>query len=254
MGDHTIYFYLLVAVMAAIVLQCLSIGVLFFFKRSGVKRANYFYGILLIAIGLTLTHNIFIISGIYNLYPGVKFLPIYFTHTLPVALFYYVKLCLYPAYRLRGSDVKHFILPVLQLVFFVALFFTSVEFKGKIDRHFYNPFYGAFEQFLYLVNFFSYMYFAYRYILHRQKSVVKAKARRQILYLKKLIQILAVFFIIHTVFIVGDFAGYELLNINLQTVKPYAALGALSFAALAGWLGTYGFQVLLWGRKTFGRN
>ena len=253
MEDHTIYFYLLVAVMAIGVLHCVSVGVLFFFKRSGVKRANYFFGLLLIAIGLTLLHNIFIISGTYEQYPRLKFLPIYFTHVLPVSLFYYVKLSLYPGYRLRASDVKHFLLPVLQFLFFVIIFFMLVEFKSKVGRHFYNPFYGAFEQFLYLVNFVSYMYFGYRYIIQRQKTVIKNKALKQILYLKKLIQVLFVLFMIHTAFIVGDFAGYELLNINLQTVKPYAALGALSFAALAYWLGTYGFQVLLWGRKTFGK-
>ncbi|KAA3630803.1 MAG: hypothetical protein DWQ02_17365 [Bacteroidetes bacterium] len=253
MGDHSIYFYLLVAVMLAGVLHCVSVGFLFFFKRSGVKRANYFFGILLIAIGLTLLHNIFIISGIYESYPRLKFLPIYFTLTLPVALFYYVKLTLYPAYRLRTSDIKHFLLPVFQFLFFAGMFLMSVEFKSKIDRHFYNPFYGAFEQFLYLVGFFAYMYFAYRYIMQRQKTLVKKQSAKQILYLKKLIQILFVLFLIHTAFIVGDFAGYELLNISLRTVKPYAALGALSFAALAYWLGTYGFQVLLWGRRTFGR-
>lgn len=253
MGNHSIYFYLLVAVMSAGVLHCLSVGFLFFFKRSGVKRGNYFFGILLIAIGLTLLHNILIISGIYETYPKLKFLPIYLTLSLPVTLFYYVKLTLYPAYRLKVSDIKHFLLPVFQFVFFVGMFLMSVEFKSKIDRHFYNPFYGAFEQFLYLVGFYAYMYFAYRYVLQREKTVKKPKAKKQILYLKKLLQILFLLFVIHTAFIVGDFAGYELLNINLRTVKPYAALGALSFTALAYWLGTYGFQVLLWGRRTFGK-
>lgn len=251
MNGHSIFFYLLLAAMSIGVLQCLSVGSLFFFKRSGVKRANYFYGSLLLAIGFTLLHNVFVIGGIYKLYPQLNFLPIYFTLALPVLLFYYVKLCLYPAYRLKMSDVKHFILPVLQTLFFVVIFCTSLAFKSKLGRHFYNPFFGAFEQFLYLVNFTAYLYFAYRYILQRQKSVIKKRAIRQILYLKKLIQILFVLFVINAIFIVGDFAGYELLNVNLQTVKPYAALGALSFAAMAFWLGTYGFQVLLWGRKTF---
>ena len=97
------------------------------------------------------------------------------------------------------------------------------------------------------------MYFAYRYIRQREKSIIKKKALKQVLYLKKLVKLLFVFFIINAIFIIGDFMGYELLNINLQTVKPYAAFGALSFVAMVFWLGTYGFQVLLWGRKTFGK-
>ena len=233
------------------VLQCLSVGSLFFFKKSGVKRANYFYGSLLITIGLTLLHNIFVVSSLYESYPYLYFLPIYFTLALPVFLFYYVKLTLYPSYRLQNGDIKHFLLPILQFLFFLILFFTETTFKSKLGRHFYNPFFGAFEQFLYLTNFTAYLYFAYRYILQRRKTVTEKKAYKQIMYLKKLVQLLFVLFVINAVFIIGDFAGYELLHVNLQTVKPYAGLGALSFAAMAYWLGTYGFQVLLWGRKTF---
>lgn len=60
-------------------------------------------------------------------------------------------------------------------------------------------------------------------------------------------------FVIHAVFVITDFICYEFLGINLRSVRPYVALGMLSFAALAFWLGTYGFQVLVWGRKVFGK-
>ena len=43
--------------------------------------------------------------------------------------------------------------------------------------------------------------------------------------------------------IIADFISFELLNINLRSVKSYAAFGMLSFAALLFWLGLYGIQV-----------
>lgn len=250
---HSIFFYLLLLVMGAGVLHSLSVGSLFFLKKSGVKRSNINYGLLLMAMGLTLMHNILDITGFYTSFPQWKFLPLYYTLAFPVLLFYYVKLTLYPAYRLRWTDVKHFILPAGQFVFFVVMFAMPLEFKSKVDRQFWNPFFGALEQFFYLVTFFAYLYFAYRYIKHKRRTTSDSQASRQVLYLHILIQILFVLFLVHTIFVVTDFVAYNFLNINMRDSRVYAALMALSFTALVYWLGVYGFQVLFWGRRVFGR-
>jgi hypothetical protein len=253
-GDKTIFFYLLILLLGVGVLQALSVGGLFFLKRSGDRRANWFFGTLLILFGLTLTHNIIHFAGWNEQYPGLKFLPVYFTLSFPVLLFYHVKLSLYPEYRLRLTDVKHFFLPVGQAVFFLILFFSPTVYKSEVDRSFFNPFYGALEQGLYLIGFYAYLYFAHRYI--RQKRLaLKGKNRpreiKAVFYLRTLIRVLLVLFIVHTVFVVGDFVYFKLFEINFRAVKPYVAFGMLSFAALGYWMGTYGFQVLFWGRKVF---
>ena len=254
-GDRSIFFYLLIFLLAVVAAQCLSIGGLFFFKRSGSRKANAFYGLLLIAFGLTLLHNIFDFTGLYEHFPQVKFLPLYYTLAFPTLLFYYVKLSLYPAYELRWSDAKHFILPVFQFLFFLGLFFMPVSFKIQWGREFYNPFYGAFEQFLYLATFIAYLYCSHRYIREKRLELRRKRSSelRKVLYLRTLIRVLFFFFVIHAVFVVADFVCFEFLGINLRSVKPYVALGMLSFAALALWLGIYGFQVLIWGRKVFGK-
>ncbi|MCB0577689.1 MAG: hypothetical protein KDD10_00065 [Phaeodactylibacter sp.] len=254
-GDKSVFFYILIFLLAIAAAQCLSVGSLFFFKRSGSRKANAFYGLLLIAFGLTLLHNILDFAGVYEYFPGIKFLPLYYTLAFPTLLFYYVKLSLYPAYELRWTDVKHFMLPVFQFLFFLGLFFMPVAFKSQWGRSFYNPFYGAFEQFLYLSTFVAYLYFSHRYIRAKRLELRRKRSPelKKVLYLRTLIRVLFFLFVIHFVFVVTDFVCYEFLNINLRSVKPYVALGMLSFAALAFWLGTYGFQVLFWGRKVFGR-
>jgi len=190
-------------------------------------------------------------SRFYEQHPRWYFLPVYFTLAFPTLLFYYVKFNLYPVYRLQLTDIKHFILPIGQWLFFAILFCMPVEYKSGIDRHFYNPFYGAFEQGLYLVTFFAYIYFAYRYVRHKRRRVRDPRERKKVIYLAKLLQILFVLFCGHTVFVVGDFLSYEILGINLRAFKPHLALGMLSFAVLVFWLGIYGVQVLLWGRRIF---
>jgi hypothetical protein len=56
-------------------------------------------------------------------------------------------------------------------------------------------------------------------------------------------------FCIHTFFVLSDFLSYQFWDINLRSVRVFAALGILSFAGILFWLGVYGFQILLWGRK-----
>ena len=252
-SQHSIFFYLLLLVMVISVLYSITVGALFFLKSSGELRANRFYGLLLISIGLTLLHNIFVFTGFYEWYPQFSFLPIYYTLAFPTLLFYYVKLTLYPTYQLKLSDAKHFILPTFQFLFFISLFFLPVEQKSQFDRHFFNPFYGGIEQALYLLTFFAYMYFSYRYIKGKKRQLKNRNEIRQWLYLRKLVKVLFVIFCIHAVFVVSDFISYNFLSINLRTVKLYVALGALSFVAVLAWLGVYGFQVLFWGRKVFGK-
>lgn len=256
MNLQVILYYLLLFVLVGIMLYGLGVGLLFFFKRSGEKRANVFFGLLIITFSLTLLHNILLFIDFFETYPEWKFLPIYFTLSFPPLLFYYVKLNCYPSYHLRWTDVKHFVLPVSQFLFFLFMFFTPVPFKIQYDRLFYNPFFGAFEHFLYLTTFFSYLYFAYRYVIQRRRQVRQKKDQslwqiKRIIYLEKLLQVLFVLFCIHTAFVIADFVSYEFFNINLRAFRPYAALGALSFAALILWLSIYGSQVLIWGRKVF---
>jgi len=249
---HTILFYVLLLALVSGVVSSIAIGGLFFLKRTGVKRANLFFGCLLISIGFTLFHNILYIIGFYDDYPEFKFFPIYFTLAFPSLLFYYVKLTVYPAYRLQLSDIKHFLLPAAQWLFFWLVFFRPLELKINIDRDFYNPFYGGLEQAIYLSSFFAYLYFSYRYVYHKRTSRMGIKEGRKIWYLTKLLKGLFVLFGIHTVFVLTDFFCYQVLDINLRSVKIYAGMGAMSFAALVYFLSFYGFQLLFWGRKVFG--
>lgn len=255
-ADRSVFFYLLLFLLILGVGQALSIGGLFFFKQSGDQRSNWFFGVLLITFGLTLVHNIFNFIELYKVWPEGKFLPLYYTLSFPVLLFFHAKLSLYPSYRLRWTDAKHFVLPLGQFLFFLVMFLQPVAVKAALGRVYYNPFYGAFEQGLYLISFFAYLYFAHRYIRQRRLEVQQQRQPRElrkVLYLRTLIRVLLILYIVHTVFVLTDFIYYEFLEINLRSVKPYVALGMLSFAALGYWMGTYGFQVLIWGRKVFGK-
>lgn len=249
MGNHSIYFYILIAIMLLAVLQTLSLGVLFFLKRSGGWRANIFYGLLLLAFGFTTLHHILNLFGIFDTYPITKFMPIYFTLWIPILLFFHVKFFLYPKYRFKWTDTKHFFVPFTQTLFFILLFFSPIAYKSEVHRSFFNPWFGAFEQILYLGGFYMYWLFGFRYLRRRRKNAITPLEKKQVWYAKNLMKYLLILFSVHTAFVLSDFLFYQLFNIDLRSNNVFTALGIISFTMLCFWIGTYGFQTLVWGRK-----
>lgn len=245
-------YYLLLSLLGLGVAGSLPIGFLQFFKRSGDRRANLFLGSLLIAAGLSLLHNILVSTSFYDYRPGLRYLPVYFSLLLPTLLFYYVKLSAYPSYRMRWTDLKHFVLPLFQWIFFWIVFLREPARKLQWEDSFYNPFYGGFEKGLFLVLMVAYLYFAFRYVRHRQREITRSRLPRKLWYLRNFVKGLFVLFAIHATFLLGGFAARHLFRVHLDTVAIYAALGALSFAGIVYWLTVYGFQVLVWGRRVFG--
>ncbi len=250
-AEHSIFYYLLLLVLLVSQLQAFGIGGLFFFKSTGDKRSNAFFGILLILFSLTLLHYILIYIGLYEVHEQFHFLPIYFTLSLPVFFFYHIKLQLFPKYKMRWTDAKHFVLPAGQVVFFLMTYFSGKTYQEDFGRADASPFYGAFEQILYLLTFFAYLYFSYRYVRVKKAKANAYQTAKKVWYSEKLIQVFFLLFCVHTLFILTDYFVYEFLNINLRANNVFAALGILSFVALILCLGTYGFQVLVWGRKVF---
>lgn len=248
-GQHSIFYYGLLVILAGVAIQAVGIGSLYFFKRSGEKRANALYGLLLLSFGCTMSHYIMMMTGLTARYPVLSFLPIYFTLSFPPLLFFHIKFNLYPLYRFRLTDTKHLLLPVGQFVYFLWALIVAPTFTSPLSRQFYNPFYGAMETALYLFTFFAYLFFGYRYIVQKRTQIRNSRDAQLVRYLGRLVQILFILFATHTAFVLTDFVSYEFLQINLRAVKLYAALGMLSFAALVLWSSIYGLQVLIWGRK-----
>ncbi|MBB4079456.1 hypothetical protein GGR28_002081 [Lewinella aquimaris] len=243
-----ISFYLPVALMAVSLLAAIGIGALFFLKRSGEMRANRLYGGLLIAGGLTQLHFLLLFSGLTDRHPALEFLPIYFTLWLPVLLFFHVKLSLYPHYRLRWTDLKHFIFPLAQLLFFVSLWVVP-SFRRPEGRYFYSPFYGGLEQALYLIIWPAYIIFAYQYLRRKRAQLRRRSLPRLLWYLRKLLKGSMLFVIAYAILAVSDFISYNYLFVDLRNREWYAGVQSLSYTVLLLWLTTYGFQVLLWGRR-----
>jgi hypothetical protein len=161
-------------------------------------------------------------------------------------LFISVKLRLFPTYKFMGSDIKHGILPIGQFVYFLgALIWTD----GLLIRRFYSPFYGGVEMALYIFTFYAYQFAAYRYIRFKISALRKKKEGGQPLYealvLRRMLRVMLLLFWVNSAYIVTDFVMYELLRLNMHDFRGFTRFGDLSFAAMAGWAGLSGVQLLM---------
>ena len=243
-----ITFYLPAGFMAVSLLAAIGIGGLFFLKRSGDHRANQLYGALLLAGGFTQLHFLLLFANLNAARPWLEFLPIYFTLWLPVLLFFYVKISLYPKYSFRIGDLKHFIFPVAQLLFFMGIWLIP-SFRRPEGRYFYSPFYGGLEQALYLVIWPAYIIFAYQYLRRKRAQLKRRTLPRLLWYLRKLLKGSMLFVIAYAILAVSDFVTYNFFYFDMRSQQWYAAAQSLTYTVLLIWLTVYGFQVLLWGRR-----
>ncbi|MEL6668653.1 MAG: hypothetical protein AAFP08_06760 [Bacteroidota bacterium] len=251
---------LTVLIMGIATILCFGIGFLFFFKQSGHKWANRSFGGLLLLGGATQLHYLFDFSGLFADYPNWRFRPYYYTLWLPVLLFFYIKLTLYPRYKPRVTDLKHLALPIGQGLYFLLMWLVP-EIRHEDGRWFYSPFYGGFEQALFLFGVPAYLVFSFQYfrrsVSPSRSGKLSATSRifsgqtlnRTQWYVRQLMRGTLVFWSIYAIVALLDFFAFKFFGKDLRDAELYAAAGALSFSGLLYWWCTYGFQVLIWGRN-----
>ena len=237
-------------ILSAVIVLNGVVAAVFLFRKNENKRADFYFAAFLLAFALTSLHHIFILKGVYAARPELLFLPVYFTLSLGMLLFYSVKLRLFPAYRFVGSDAKHFFLPAGQFLYFLSIFLlASVAFRAILGRKFYSPFYGGLEMALYIATFYAYQFGAYRYIRFKISALRKKQEGGQAMYeslvLRRMLRVMLILFWINSAYIVVDFVMYELLQLNMHNFRGFTRFGELSFAAMTGWAGLSGVQLLL---------
>ena len=237
-------------------------GVLCLIRQQEKYWVNFLYGLLLLSFSLTLFDKFLRYSLLSYRYPNWSFLPIYLSFAFGPLLFFYVKSRLYTQlFSMHRRDFKHFILPTVQFILLSWVTLQAVKVKMDFQTNFFSPFYGNFEKGVFIFQFFMYLYFSYRFILHEkqplsiktQKGLLKscdAYTRRQVLivgWLKRMVKGLFILFGIHASFILTDYFSFRLFEINLQTKALFSTCYELSFVAMLFWLCVNGY--FAWRRR-----
>jgi hypothetical protein len=230
------------------VVSGLGVAALFLIRRTQPNRwSNWLFAGLLGAMSFTLFDKFLNFTLLAHWYPLLSFLPIYSSFILGPLLFFYVKSRLYPQFEMDKSDFKHFILATVQFYLLLMMTFKDVDSKTDFHIYFFSPFYGNFEKGVFILQFFAYLYFAYRFILHERLLRKTTAQRRQTLvlgWLKRMVKTLFILFGIHAFFILTDYFSYKLFDMNLQGKALFSALYELSFAGMLAWLCLNGYFAL----------
>ncbi len=252
--------FLIKAILLLVVLQGLFVSIFSWLQKTETPTARFLFSSLITAISLTLLNDLLQKFNVFIQYPRWLFLPIFYTMWFGPFLFFYVKAALYPTFRLQFKDIKHFLLPLAQVFFFVIMFFYPVEKKQEYWMNDYSIFYGTFAYPIYLFSFTIYTYFAYRFIRHKIKLLNKIEEKKQkneLLYtpnlpdtqkentrinrLRQVVKGWYLLLVINSSFIILNFLSQHFFHYSLHNNKFYNFFSDLSFAGMVLWLAAYGY-------------
>ena len=211
----------------------------YFGRRSGTRASNHFLAALLLVFSLSL------IRIFFNYYQGpfpkfrLYFLPFWCTLAIGPFYFYFVKFRLFPAYRFRWTDAKHFLLPVAQFIFLTTIAFLPGALQAGLFDGFVLPYYKTFEGGLFILSFFGYGIMAYRYV--RYMHAVWSRRgfewrQRQAKRLRRWTSIFLILGAVNTTYIVLDFLLFNLAGIDLLARPAWRFWSDLSLLGMLWWL------------------
>lgn len=226
------------------------LGLLFLFRKTDNYWQNILFSLLLISFSLTLLDKLLVFSFVTQRYASLATLPFYMSFAFGPLLFFYVKSRLFPhQFSMSRRDFKHFIMPTVQFALLSWIALQNVTTRAEYQSHFFSPFYGNFEKAIFIIHFFLYLYFSYRFILYQKyplsitigknKSLKYAALKRQILivgWLKRMVKVLFLLFGIHAFFILTDYFSFRFFGLNLQTKALFSSFYELTFEAMLFWL------------------
>lgn len=133
------------------ILICLGVGIQLLFRKSGIKLTNYLLGLLLILYGLTTFNSLMSITGVWSQNPHLYFLPIMFNLSIGPLFYFFVRSKIQPSFSFKRNHSVHFVLPVIQFLFYLSIGFRSASYKGMIWRDVVAPYVQYIEEGLLIV-------------------------------------------------------------------------------------------------------
>jgi hypothetical protein len=200
----------------------------------------------LLLFALTIGREAMLLAGGFDRWPSLRFLPLSLSVAIGPMFFLYVKARLYPAFRVRKADLKHFLPAIGQFSAYLVLFlqptFRQQDLWEGMHRYYIHPL----ENLLFVLTGWIYLFFAWRFVRHELSVRTQPTGILYALRLKRTAKVLALF--------LGFYAGYlvddtirRLLLLKAQsdlTLVSYASFAALLFMLL--WLSLFAWLSEYW--------
>ena len=221
------------ALQAGLLVVTLATVVVYLVKRSGNRTANLFFAVLLTAFAGCIGALVLEHLALTTRFPRLRYLPVWLTLTIGPAWFYYVKLSLFPAYKVRWSDAKHAVFPMSQLLYYAYCFAFGVD--GLREEFLFGFAASTYEEALFLGSVFGYLFGAYRYLRFRARAIGDQRVRWdywRVRQLRHIQRVLVVLFVFNFVFVAYNFAVEQASGAGLLHLRGFYASSSLSFGLI----------------------
>ncbi len=221
-------------------LAALALGtaVVYLAKRSGNRSSNRFFALLLASFALSICYLVLEHLSLLQRYPDLRYVPLWFTWTIGPAWFFYVKFTLFPAYRWRWTDAKHFAAPALQALYYTYAFFSGKE-EAVLPRAWFGVEAQTIEEALFLASVFGYLFAAYRYLRFRARQLGGQELRSEfwkVRLLRSSQRVLVVLLVFNFTFVAFNYLSTQAQGYGLLHYRSFYATTSLSFGLILAYL------------------
>jgi len=107
-------------------IQGLILSFLFFISKKGIKRANRFLGVLMLAFSLFLLNQVGYESGLYNDLSFLHVVPFSYVFLIGPSLYFYSLSLIYRSFNLKWYHYLQF-LPCFYLIFYLGFYYAFLQ-------------------------------------------------------------------------------------------------------------------------------
>lgn len=207
--------FLLALIASSIIIFGLILAIVLFLKKSGNRTSFILLGLLVLVASLVLIDDLILLIGLPGQFNQLYYLPLDFGLMMGPLQFFYFKSKLRPAYRFKGNDVIHFLIPSVQIAVLLYVGFSSVSFKYSVWQN------GFMDTFLLVVSILFPILcslYGFKSFLLLRKDIIGKKGWKNQLHtwLTRFLYVLGVLILVQTLFLI-----VKPLVISAQEVLSY---------------------------------
>lgn len=152
-------------------------------------------------------------TGVFATYQNLYFLPLVFTFSIGPLFYFFVRSRINSTFRISRKDLVHFILPVVQFLFYLVISVQSTETKSQIWRDLIAPYIQYIEEVLVILLGVGYLIYC---IILIDKSIPKSHLNLAVnKWLRKFAFSLLILLIISSLYDVADWILWGFYQFNL---------------------------------------
>lgn len=194
-------------------LICLIVGISLLIRKKGVPLTNRLLGLLLVLFAMTTLNSLMALTGILSQNRHLYFLPLTYSLSIGPLFYFFVQSKIQPSFQFRKADIIHFVIPLIQFLFYLSVGFRSSEYKGMIWREVVYPYVQYIEEGLLIT---LGLYYLVRVLVLLKSKIPEHFWKKPVyIWLTRFTKSFLLILLIHTFYEVSSWIATEVFSYNI---------------------------------------